>query len=93
MGKGSEKALKFLQDSSSTQHGFLSDLTSEALGQAHLFDGLDDLGDEEFATRLKELGNQLEELDSAYPGGLRQYILKARKLLEGKLKTSTSEFS
>jgi hypothetical protein len=82
-----------LQDSSSKQHGLLSDLTSEALGQAHLFDALDGLGDEEFATRLKELGTQLEELDGAYSGGLRQYILKARKLLEGKLTNSTSEFS
>eukprot|EP00980_Cylindrotheca_fusiformis_P008654 scaffold1844_cov124-Cylindrotheca_fusiformis.AAC.3 len=82
MGKALDKALKILKDSSSTQHELLSDLTSEEMGQTHLLDGFEDLGDDEFAARLKELGSQLEELNSGYPGGLREYITKAKKLLE-----------
>lgn len=84
MGKGLEKALQILKDSSPAQHDLLSDLTSEEMGQAHLLDAFDHLGDDEFATSLKELGSQLEELNSGYPGGLHEYIIKAKKLLESE---------
>lgn len=80
MTKGLERALKVLETTSTKQHSLVLDLTSEEFGQSHMFDKWKN--DES----IKELGDQLEQLDAAYPGGLRQYIVKAKKLLEDSKK-------
>jgi hypothetical protein len=72
MGKGLDKALAFFTVNNPRQHQLISDLTSEELGQAHLFDAWDNVEDN--TEKLIEMGKQLDQLNSAYPGGLR-YVL------------------
>lgn len=60
---------------------------SSELGQGHLLDGYRTAvasnhgGDDTVKDQLKSLAKQLMKLDSAYPGGLRNYIIKAKQLL------------
>lgn len=71
----------FPDEGEKAQRELLLDLCSEELGQSHLFEhssGTDDIG-----PSIRRMGAQLEELDNAYPGGLRAYILNAKKLLKG----------
>lgn len=83
MSKSLQKALILLQESSPEQHALLRDLVSEDLGQSHLLDAFDAIVDDsvKFPIKLKGMMDQLEELDGAYPGGLKAYIAKAQKLL------------
>ena len=64
-----------------TQRVLLEDLCSEEFGQFHLLDAYcqDDGGDEE---KFRGLCRQLVKLDGGYPGGLRSYVQKAKKLLQ-----------
>ena len=71
------------KDSNSREYNLVVDLTSNELGQSHLFDKWKTLNDEDLDL-LHDFLDQLVQLDEAYPGGLRQYILKAKKLLEGE---------
>mmetsp|Transcript_7309 Transcript_7309/g.16521 ORF Transcript_7309/g.16521 Transcript_7309/m.16521 type:complete len:323 (-) Transcript_7309:31-999(-) len=60
------------------QRVLLEDLCSEEFGQSHLSDAYRQDGDEE---KLRGLCRQLVKLDGGYPGGLRSYVQKAKKLL------------
>ena len=62
-----------------SERELLEDLCSEELGQSHLLDGYSNGVDDD---RLRSLCSQLIKLNRGYPGGLRSYILKARKLLQ-----------
>lgn len=65
-----------------TQHALLTDLASDQYGQAHLFDRFVTTKKKKISpVALRKLGDQLESLDAAYPGGLREYIDKAQTLL------------
>ena len=75
-----QAALQLLLKESKQQHDLLNDLCSAELGQSHLLDAWTNND----TNKLRQLGAQLEKLDAAYPGGLRQYIAKARKLLESE---------
>lgn len=55
----------------------VKDLCTEELGQSHLFENV--TGD-----KLEDLISQLVTLNSAYPGGLRGYIMKAKELLKSE---------
>ncbi|CAJ1951410.1 unnamed protein product [Cylindrotheca closterium] len=83
MSKALKKALILLQESSPEQHFLLKDLVSADLGQSHLLDPFEAIvdDDDKFSTKLKAMMSQLEELDGAYPGGLKEYVHKAKKLL------------
>jgi UDP-sugar pyrophosphorylase len=61
------------------QRALLEDLCSEEFGQSHLLDAYCQDGDDE---KLRGLSQQLLKLDGGYPGGLRSYVEKAKKLLE-----------
>lgn len=61
------------------QRALLEDLCSEEFGQSHLLDAYSKDGDDE---KLRGLCQQLLKLDGGYPGGLRSYITKAKKLLQ-----------
>jgi len=62
-----------------TQRALLEDLCSEELGQSHLLDA-DSQDDDD--GKLRGLCQQLVKLNGGYPGGLRSYIEKAKKLLK-----------
>jgi UDP-sugar pyrophosphorylase len=57
----------------------LKDLCSDELGQSHLLDGYRKTAS---IDGIRQLANQLTKLNDSYPGGLRGYILTARKLLQ-----------
>ena len=61
------------------QRSLLEDLCSEEFGQSHLLDAYGKDGDDE---KLRGLCEQLLKLDGGYPGGLRSYVTKAKKLLQ-----------
>ena len=63
-----------------TQRALLEDLCSVELGQSHLLDAYcqGDADDD----KLRGLCSQLLKLNGGYPGGLRSYIEKAKKLLQ-----------
>ena len=61
------------------QRNLLQDLCSEEFGQLHLLDAYSKDGKDEY---LRGMCEQLLKLDGGYPGGLRSYIKKAKKLLE-----------
>jgi hypothetical protein len=82
MPAGMANALSLFMDDNKKQHGLLVDLCSEELGQSHLFAEWNK-SDKVSPSVLRQMGDQLEVLDNAYPGGLREYILNAKKLLEG----------
>jgi hypothetical protein len=82
MPEGLANALTFFMNDNQTQHKLLVDLCSKELGQTHLFEEWNK-SDKVSPSVLRQMGDQLEQLDKAYPGGLRDYILKAKKLLEG----------
>ena len=88
MSKTMQKAMILLQESSPEKHALLRDLVSEELGQAHLLKAFDAIvdDDETFSKKLNQMMAQLDELDKAYPGGLKEYIYKAKKLLEDSKK-------
>jgi hypothetical protein len=67
-----------------TQRALLEDLCSEELGQSHLLDAYcaQDGGADADADKLRGLCSQLLKLNGGYPGGLRSYIEKAKKLLQ-----------
>jgi len=66
-----------------TQRAILEDLCSEELGQSHLLDAYcNDGGGDAGHDKLRVLCSQLMKLNGCYPGGLRFYIQKARKLLK-----------
>ena len=86
VGKSSPKDLEaslglFLSDS---QQKLMLDLCSEELGQSHLFEGWSE-AEKVSPSVLRQMGNQLESLNESIPGGLRQYILNAKRLLKGTL--------
>ena len=64
-----------------TQRALLEDLCSEELGQAHLLDAYCEGGSVD-DDKLRSLCQQLVKLDGGYPGGLRSYVQKAKKLLQ-----------
>jgi UDP-sugar pyrophosphorylase len=79
------------------QVALLKDLCSDELGQQHIFDGyrkaVDAAGDPDASlssssspsslnNKVRSLAKQLSKLNSTYPGGLRSYIDKAKKLLQ-----------
>ena len=84
---GSKKAPKDLEASlglflSDNQQKLMLDLCSEELGQSHLFEGWSE-AEKVSPSVLRQMGNQLESLNESIPGGLRQYILSAKRLLKG----------
>ena len=88
MSQTMQKAMILLQESSADKHALLRDLVSEDLGQSHLLEAFDAIidDDQQFSTKLNEMMTQLVQLDKAYPGGLKEYIHKAKKLLEDSKK-------
>ena len=64
------------------QQKLMLDLCSEELGQSHLFEAWDE-AEKVSPSVLRQMVSQLESLDASYPGGLREYILTAKRLLEG----------
>lgn len=74
--------LQALAKDSPKQHALIKDLCSEELGQSHLFEKWIAAGSVP-PSEIRDLASQLESLDKSYPGGLRSYILKAKKLLKG----------
>lgn len=81
-GSGLADAFTFFLDDNKRQHSLLVDLCTDELGQSHLFDGWSK-SDKVSPSILRQMGDQLEALDNSYPGGLRAYILEAKKLLSG----------
>ena len=61
------------------ERALLEDLCSEEYGQFHLLDAYAKDSDDE---KLRGLSQQLLKLDAGYPGGLKSYITKAKKLLQ-----------
>ena len=61
------------------ERALLEDLCSEEYGQLHLLDAYAKDSDDE---KLRGLSQQLLKLDGGYPGGLKSYITKAKKLLQ-----------
>lgn len=61
------------------QQAWIDNLNSSEYNQSHLIAGITDSND------LKHLISQVEMLDTAYPGGLLNYIQRARKLLVDSL--------
>lgn len=59
----------------------LKDLCSDELGQSHLLDGYRK-DPSNSVDGVKNLASQLLKLDGGYPGGLRSYIINARRLLQ-----------
>jgi hypothetical protein len=83
MPQGLANALTFfLDEDSKEQHELLVDLCSKELGQTHLFEEWSD-AKHVSPSLIRQMADQLLELDKAYPGGLRAYILNAKKLLKG----------
>eukprot|EP00934_Nitzschia_sp_Nitz4_P008011 Nitzschia sp. Nitz4//scaffold165_size50357//3008//5415//NITZ4_007013-RA/size50357-processed-gene-0.1-mRNA-1//1//CDS//3329538108//8001//frame0 len=75
-----EKRLRVLAKEKPSQFELVKDLCSEELGQTHLFEkwlGEDDVP----ASEIRGFSASLEKLNKSYPGGLRAYILNAKKLL------------
>ena len=72
------------------QLALLKDLCSDEYGQSHLLDGYrsssggdgDDAAASDLKDNVRRLARQLAKLDTGYPGGLKNYIVKARQLLE-----------
>ena len=65
----------------------LKELCSDEYGQGHLLDGYtssnsDDAAATDLKDNVRRLAKQLVKLDMGYPGGLKNYIIKARQLLE-----------
>jgi UDP-sugar pyrophosphorylase len=70
---------EYLSNLTDSQKELLESLSSDDLGQSHLFEGWDKLSPEE----RKGVAEQIEALDKAYNnGGLAGYIRNARTLLE-----------
>ena len=93
---GSKKAPKDLEASlglflSDNQQKLMLDLCSEELGQSHLFEGWSE-AEKVSPSVLRQMGNQLESLNESIPGGLRQYILSAKRLLKGTCDYAFSDF-
>ena len=83
MPEGLANALNFfLDEDSQEQHKLLVDLCSQELGQTHLFERWKDARNVS-PSLIRQMADQLLQLDKAYPGGLRAYILNAKKLLKG----------
>ena len=61
------------------QRALLEDLCSEEYGQSHLLDAYSQDND---GGKLAGMCRQLLKLDGGYPGGLRSYVNKAKKLLQ-----------
>lgn len=78
MSYGLELMLPTLTDA---QADLCKILCSDELKQSHLFRHWGEEGDASPAVK-RQFVEQLEELDNAYPDGLKGYILNARKLLE-----------
>ena len=60
------------------ERALLEELCSE-YGQSHLLDAYAKDSDDE---KLRRLSQQLLKLDGGYPGGLKSYVTKAKKLLQ-----------
>jgi hypothetical protein len=69
---------------SSNQKQLMVDLCSSEYGQLHLFEKWDQTkADKVSPAMLRQMANQIMSLDESYPGGLREYIKTAKKLLAG----------
>lgn len=72
---------------SSKQTMLMLDLCSSEYGQLHLFEKWDESKPDKVSPAvLRQMATQIESLDASYPGGLREYIKTAKKLLAGTLR-------
>lgn len=89
---GVQKA--FSSHLSPKQTELMLDLCSIECGQLHLFEKWDQSKPDKVSPAvLRQMANQIESLDESYPGGLREYIKTAQKLLAGTSRHVEAEVS
>jgi hypothetical protein len=67
-----------------SQQKLMMELCSKEAGQSHLFKNWFDVKDGVSTSVIVQMAVQLESLNEAYPGGLKEYIIKAKQLLSGR---------